>query len=170
MHGRELEEIEAFTYIGKLIDKQGGTDADVKVRTGKARAAYIQLKKIWSSKMLSLHTKIRLFNSNIKPVLLYGAETWRATKTTIRKVQTFINNCLRRILRIRWPDIISNVELWQRTNQLPAENEILCRRRGWIAHTLWKPDSNTARQPLKCNPQGKRKGGGPRNTRERSCC
>ena len=114
--------------------------------------------------MLSVHTKIRLFNSNIKPVLLYGAETWRTTKTTIRKVQTFINSCLRRILRIRWPDIISNVELWQRTNQLPAEDEIRKRRWGWIGHTLRKPASNTTRQALKWNPQGKRKRGRPRNT------
>jgi len=47
----------------------------------------MQLKNIWSSKVLSLHTKIRLFNFNVKSVLLYGAET------TTKKLQTFINNC-----------------------------------------------------------------------------
>jgi hypothetical protein len=59
------------------------------------------LKNIWKSKELTQHTKVRLFNSNVKPVLLYGAETWRTTVSTNKKVQTFINTCLRRILQVR---------------------------------------------------------------------
>jgi hypothetical protein len=39
-------------------------------------------------------TVVSLYNSNVKSVLLYGAETWRTTKTIIKKVQTFTNNCL----------------------------------------------------------------------------
>ncbi|XP_076434618.1 uncharacterized protein LOC143274632 [Babylonia areolata] len=53
MHGSKLEEAEAFTYLGSIIDKQGGTDADVRARIGKARAAYLQLKNIWSSKYVT---------------------------------------------------------------------------------------------------------------------
>ncbi|VDP69613.1 unnamed protein product, partial [Schistosoma curassoni] len=44
------------------------------------------------------------------------------------KVQVFINSCLRKILNIHWPDTISNRFLWERTNQLPAEEEIRKRR------------------------------------------
>ncbi|XP_076442804.1 uncharacterized protein LOC143281480 [Babylonia areolata] len=51
VHGSKLEEVEAFTYLGSIIDKQGGTDADVRARIGKARAAYLQIKNIWSSKI-----------------------------------------------------------------------------------------------------------------------
>jgi hypothetical protein len=40
---------------------------------------------------------------------------------TTKKIQTFVNNCLKRILQIRWPDNISNEELWQQTKQKPAE-------------------------------------------------
>jgi len=49
-----------FTYLDSIIDKHGGTEADVKARIGKARGAFIHLENIWSSKVLSLHTKIRL--------------------------------------------------------------------------------------------------------------
>ncbi|VDO58706.1 unnamed protein product [Schistosoma margrebowiei] len=68
--------------------------------------------------------KVRIFNTNVKAVLLYGAETWRTTTTTIKKVQVFINSCFRKILNIHWSDTISNSLLWERTNQLPAEEEI----------------------------------------------
>ncbi|MBN3275678.1 CFDP2 protein, partial [Polyodon spathula] len=90
--------------------------------------------------------------------------TWRTIVTTMKKIQTFINTCLRRILRIRWPDRISNEQLWQRTRQQPAEEEILQRRWRWIGYTLCKPASSTTRQALTWNPQGKRKRGRPRNT------
>ncbi len=164
LNGSSLEECQSFTYLGSILDKYGGTDADVKSRIGKARAAFIQLKNIWTSRELSLTTKIRIFNSNVKSVLLYGAETWRMTKTTTERVQTFLNNCLRRILRIRWPDTISNMNLWESTRQLPVENEIRKRRWGWIGHTLRKPPNSITRQALKWNPQGKRKRGRPKNT------
>ena len=46
-----------------------------KNRQGKARAVFVQLKNIWTSKELSLKTKVRQFNTNVKSVLLYGSET-----------------------------------------------------------------------------------------------
>ena len=159
-----LEEFETFTYLGSVINQQGGTDADVKTRIGKARAAFITLKNIWRSNLITSRTKIRLFNSNVKSALLYGAETWRTTKTTIKRVQTFINSCLRRILKIHWPNTISNADLWERTNQVPAEEEIKRRRWRWIGHTLRKPSTNITRQALTWNPQGKRRRGQPKNT------
>ena len=148
LNGSQLEEVQSFTYLGSIVDQQGGTDADVKARVGKARVAFIQLNNIWKSRELSRNTKIRLFNSNVKSVLLYGAETWRSTKTTTRKLQTFTNSCLRRILQIRWPDTISNANLLEMTGQSSTEEEIRKRRWGWLGHTLRKPTNSITRQAL----------------------
>jgi len=64
---------------------------------------------IWAlSKSLRKDTKIRIFNACVKSVLLYGCETWLMTKEIQCKIQTFVNRCLRYILRIWWPNIISN--------------------------------------------------------------
>ncbi|VDO89913.1 unnamed protein product [Schistosoma curassoni] len=68
--GEDLEDVKTFTYLGSITDEQGGSDVDVKARIGKARAAYLQLKNIWNSKQLSINTKIRIFNTNVKTVLL----------------------------------------------------------------------------------------------------
>ncbi|VDO54806.1 unnamed protein product [Schistosoma margrebowiei] len=119
-----LEGVKSFTCLGSIIDEQGGSDADVKVRIGKARVAILQLENIWNPKQLQTNIKVTIFNTNIKAVLLYAAETSRTTTTIIKKVQVFINSCLRKILNIHWPDTISNNPLWERTNQLPAEEEI----------------------------------------------
>ena len=128
--GEPIMEVNSFTYLGSIIDKEGGTDNDVMARIGKARTAFIILKNIWASKDIATSTKVRLFNSNVKSVLLYGSETWRMTKRTLQKLQTFINNCLRRIFRIRWPDKIKNEELWRKGMQEPVEKQILKRKWG----------------------------------------
>ncbi|VDO62657.1 unnamed protein product [Schistosoma margrebowiei] len=44
--GEDLEDVKTSTYLGSIIDEQGESDADVKARIGKARAAYLQLKNI----------------------------------------------------------------------------------------------------------------------------
>ncbi|VDP32497.1 unnamed protein product [Schistosoma margrebowiei] len=70
-----MEDVESTTYLGSIIDEQGGPNADVKARIGKARVAFLQLKNIWNSKRISTNIKVRIFNINVKAVLLYGAET-----------------------------------------------------------------------------------------------
>ena len=70
---------------------------------------------------------------------------------------------IRRFLRIRWPDILSNTDLWRETNQIPVEDEIRRRRWNGMEHTL-KSTSSVTKQALCWNPQGKRKRGRPRNT------
>ena len=76
LEGDGLEDVTSFTYLGSIVDKQGETDADVKMRIGRARAAFIQMKNIWATPNLTIDNKIRIFNTAIKPVPLYGAETW----------------------------------------------------------------------------------------------
>ncbi|VDP02304.1 unnamed protein product [Schistosoma margrebowiei] len=77
---------------------------------------------------MSTNTKVRIFNTNVKTVLLYEAETWRTTEAITQKIQVFINSCLRKILQVRWPDTISNKALWERTNQILVEEEIWKKR------------------------------------------
>ncbi|VDO89717.1 unnamed protein product, partial [Schistosoma margrebowiei] len=134
--GEDLEDVKSFTYLGSIIDKHGGSDADLKARIGKARAAYLQLRNIWNSKQLSTNTKARIFNTNV-------------------------------YFRIRWPDTISNNQLWERTNQIPAEEEIRKKRWKWIGHTLRKAPNCVTKQALTWNPQGQRKRGRPKNTLRR---
>ncbi|XP_056017320.1 uncharacterized protein LOC130053779 [Ostrea edulis] len=135
---KEVENIEEFTYLGSIISTTGGTDEDIKARKRKAQQAFAMLKPVWRSTTLRTSTKLRLFNSNVKSVLLYGSETWRETSASIKTLQVFLNRCLRNILGARWPDTISNKELWKRTKQEPIEITIRTRWK-WIGHTLRKP-------------------------------
>ena len=86
------------------------------------------LRPIWRSTGLSIHTKIRIFKSNVLSVLLYGSECWKSTTSIERKREVFQNKCLRRILKTYWPNTISNEDLRIRTATTPIQEAIQTRR------------------------------------------
>ena len=86
----DIENVASFTYLGSMIGV-GGTERDVLVRIGKARTAFLLLRPVWRSKVISLRIKLRILNTNVKSVLMYGAETWRVTKNISAKIQAFTN-------------------------------------------------------------------------------
>ena len=79
-----------------------------------------------------------------------------------------MNRCLRYILRIWWPNIISNKDLWKVTGQEDINLEIRKRKFRWIGHTLRKDDGEIPKAALLWNPQGNRNRGRPRNSGRRS--
>jgi hypothetical protein len=83
----------------------------------------------------------------VKSVLLYGCETWLVTNEIQRKIQTFVNRCLTYILRIWWPNITSNKDLWKVTGQEDINLEITKRKFKQISHTLRKEDGEIPKEP-----------------------
>ena len=51
-----LEEVEEFTYLGSIVNIEGGTDADVKNRVNKPRVIFNILGIVWSAKNISRGT------------------------------------------------------------------------------------------------------------------
>jgi len=161
--------VEDFTYLRSIISKDGGSDqGDIRVRIGKARTAFAISTPVWRSKVISRKTKLRIFNTNIKSVLLYGSEMWIVTKANSTKLQTFVNKCLRSIMGIHWPEVMTNEELWTTTEQERINVQIRRRKWGWIGHTLRKTNCNVTKQALRWNPQGKRSRECPRNSWRRT--
>ena len=99
---------------------------------------------------------------------LPAVKTWRVLKSSMGKVQVFVNRCLRQILGVWWYDRLSNEELWRSTSQEPIEQQIKRRKWRWLGHTLRKPADNVTRRGLRWTPQGKRKRGRPKTTWRRS--
>ena len=57
--------------------KGGGAEADIRKRLSMAKNSFNVFGKVWKSELYSRKMKLRLFQSNVLPVLLYGAELWR---------------------------------------------------------------------------------------------
>lgn len=160
----DIKQVKNFTYLGSVISTEDATTKDIKSRLAKARFAFHKLGPIWKSNQYSLKTKLKIFNSNVKSVLMYGSECWRVTKVDMKSISTFQNNCLRRICKIFWPQTISNQDLYNLTHSKCITAELKQRRLRWLGHVLRMPASNNTKIALHWTPQGKRPRGRPKTT------
>ena len=164
---RALKDVNDFTYLGSTVTKHG-EDEDVKQHIKKANGAFIQLYLIWKSKTVTTQTKLRIFRSNVKSVLLYGSKSWKVTNQITNRLQVFVNRCLRRILNIYWPETMSNEQLRKTAKEDSIKNQTRRRKWNWLGHTLRKTERSTERQALDWNPQGDRKRGRPEQSSRRT--
>jgi hypothetical protein len=93
--GESIEDVDSFTYLGSVVARDGGAVQEVSQRIRKANGVFVQLYPMWKNSRITTRTKLRIFCSNVKLVVLYGSETWKEMKTTASKLQTFLNRCLR---------------------------------------------------------------------------
>ena len=163
-----LENVQEFKYLGSYLTADGNIEREISARIALASAAFQKMRTIWSSREISVSTKIKLYKSNVRSVLLYAAETWRTNKRIESKLRGFEGRCLRRILRIWWELRVTNKEVARRTGINCIVKEVKRRRWRWLGHVL---RMNRSRHPfiaLTWTPQGQRDKGRPQGTWRRT--
>ena len=168
IRGKDIEEVEEFTYLGATVCKEGGGMKDLKNRLSKARGSFIRLKNIWSSNSITRRTKLRLYKTLVVPVLLYGCETWKMNKEDNKAVDVFHNRCLRRILCIHWQDQVTTKDLLERAEMKQLSAEVKLRRWKMIGHILRQNHDNDCNVAMTWAPEGKRRKGRPKTTWRRT--
>ncbi|KAK7489884.1 hypothetical protein BaRGS_00018906 [Batillaria attramentaria] len=98
---------------------------------------------------------------------IYGCEARKITKTEEEKWTAFYM-CLRKILRIWWPQRISNKTISETSGVAKISEEIRRRRWNWIGHILRKERNNDCMVAMGWQPEGKRKIGRPKTTWRRT--
>ena len=79
-NGDAIKETKDFTYLGAVVSTERGCDKDMDNRLSKAKTAFRKLKRIWGSKQYNRKAKIRLFNTLVETVLLYGRPMSKTTE------------------------------------------------------------------------------------------
>ena len=88
---KELKEVDKYNYLGANVSKQGGGSDDIVNRIHKAMVFFMKLKQMGHSNIYTLRSKLRFFNTLVKPVLLYGSETLKINEGDNRKLDTFLS-------------------------------------------------------------------------------
>ena len=111
-------------YLGTLLY----TGSDIIRRKGLAISAFNKLNHIFKNKKLSTRLKVRVFNAYVASIFLYNSELWTMTRALEHKLNTFQRSLLRKLLNIRWPQTISNRNLYEQTNEILWSKKIKSRR------------------------------------------
>ena len=148
-------------YHGSLV----GTEDDIKRRKGLAHDSYKTLEKILESTLVSETVRIRVFRAYTETILLYNSELWTLTKTLENSINAFHRRLLRKVIHVRWPRIIKNEDLYERTGLIPLSITICKRRLTWFGHLLRLPPETPARRSLEAFLRTwKRSAGKPKTT------
>jgi len=82
--GMDLEAVSDICYLGSHISYNGSCETDVSVHIGKAAAVFAKMRGVWKSSNISLRVKMLLYESVILSTLLYSAESWPLTATSLK--------------------------------------------------------------------------------------
>jgi len=115
----------ACLYLGTMVNKMNNRSVEVNARLTMANRAYYGLQNHMESRIISRNTKTLLYKTLIRPVPIYGAETWVLAKQDEHRLSIFERKILRRIYGPvmdgeRWR-IRTNQELYQQC----GENDIV---------------------------------------------
>jgi len=168
VRGSALEEVEHFKYLGSYISADSNIEKEISTRIGLAARAFSGLKNIWKSTVLHTKTKLKIYKSNVRSVLLYASETWRTNKKIDSMLRGFQGRCLRRILKLHWQQHVTNREVSKRTGINNIVAEVKQRRWRWLGHILRMGKNRLPHTALRWAPPGKRKRGRPLGTWRRT--
>ncbi|XP_066959111.1 uncharacterized protein [Macrobrachium rosenbergii] len=70
-----------FNYLGSIITEEGGTEKAVRQRVKEARRKWREATGVVLDKKMPLRLKIKIYKTIIRPLPLYGAETWELKRT-----------------------------------------------------------------------------------------
>ena len=107
----EVVVAEEFVYLGSFIHSSVQSTHDINCRSAIARTAMQSLDNQFWRSLVSMSTKLKLYNTCILPIFLYVSDCWAVWKIDARKIDAFDQWCLRILLDIKWHQIIRNDEV-----------------------------------------------------------
>ncbi|KAI8517538.1 hypothetical protein Bbelb_035550 [Branchiostoma belcheri] len=144
-----LDKVVDFRYLGSTVSSSGTLTREVDSRIGQAANLFGRLKRrAWDNKYLTIHTKVRIYQTCVLSALLYGSEAWASHAHVERKLNSFHFRCLRKICGVTWMDKVSNLDILKRCGTTSLYPVLKQRRLRWLGHVSRMDHSRLPHQVL----------------------
>jgi hypothetical protein len=80
INNSDIERINKFKYLGSIITNNNNISSEISHRINTGNTGYYGLRNILRSRLLKKDTKCKIYKTLIRPVVLYGCESWTLTK------------------------------------------------------------------------------------------
>ena len=154
--------INKFIYLGSTLSRAVHINDEVTARTAEASVALGRLHTNgWERNGIRLDTKLKVYKAVVLPTLLYACETWTVYQRHAKKLNHFHLICLRKLLKIRWQDNISDTEVLKKAMMQSVHTLLKLAQLRWTGHVKRMPYERLTKKVLYGELQeGKRSQGG----------
>jgi len=122
--------------------------------------------KFFKSRLVTKHSKLKLYRTVIRPIVTYASETWVLKETIIQKLLVFEKKILRRIFGLTKENQIRRVKTNEELDKLIKHKNIInyikAQRLSWFGHVQRMPDTRTVKKIFNWKPLSKRSQGRPK--------
>ncbi|CAG9134902.1 unnamed protein product [Plutella xylostella] len=159
--------VSRFKYLGCTVTDTNTRDEEIDTRIQSFLRCSAALHKVLTSRLLSRNTKLRIYKTVIRPILMYGCEAWTLTQKEESKLLVAERKVLRKIFGPRQrPDgswrVLKNAELEDLMAGANIVGETKAHRLRWLGHLQRMGEDRSAKRAYMGRPTGRRPVGRPR--------
>lgn len=166
IEGYQFEQVGTFTYLGSTINENNNSTYDIKARIMSGNRCYHAYRELMKSTTLNKGSKLKIYNTIIRPVVTYGCESWTLTNNDEIHLRIFERKILRKIFGpVREEDgwrIRMNHELDRLIDGADIVRFVKAQRIRWLGHVERMREERWARKVMEWKPPGRRARGRPR--------
>lgn len=165
INGVKVQQVEDFEYLGVTIDETGKLEKEIGKRIENAMKVYHCLNRNFINKrVVSVKTKMNVYQAIYKPILTYGCETWTLTTQQKSRIQATEMKYLRRVKGVTKMDRIRNEKIRQDLGTNPILEFIEQRQLSWWGHMQRMSNNRQVKRIWEARTPTRRKRGRPRET------
>jgi hypothetical protein len=94
---RKIEKVSEFQYLGSIVTCDNNINVEINHRLTMGNKSYYGFQNLLRSKLPRKETKCKICKTLIKPIVLYGSESWALTKVSEVKLKIFERIIVRKI-------------------------------------------------------------------------
>jgi hypothetical protein len=85
-YGEELERVEVFKYLGRLIANDDADNQAMRSNLRKAQGCWARILRVLRAENAAARMCGMFYKATVQAVLLYGSETWNMSPTSVKRL------------------------------------------------------------------------------------
>ena len=159
LQGQYLEQVNTWSDIGRKW-RLGCRDDSSRIQSGWKN--WKRVSGILCDRRISLRVKWKVYNTVVRPAMVYSAETWSVKKAQEKKLDVAEMRMLRWMSGVTKLDRIGNERIRGTTNVGEISKKVQESRLKWYGHVLRREDDYVGKRVMAMEVAGKRRRGRPK--------
>ena len=148
--------VQQFCYFSDMLSAGGGAEASSVTRTRCGWKKFRELLPILSSRTITLKKKGSFYQACVRPVLLYGSETWPVKEEDLVRLHRTEMSMQRWMSHATFKDKIPSKDLLTKFGLLPVRWIVQHNQLRWFSHVVRMDNDNWVKKCMTLEVNGRR--------------